>query len=123
VYGSGPYNNGPYNNGPYNTASWFWTTVNDPWFVPFRRAYTNSAPLAPALGRSRRLARLEEKIAELGRKLAIARHESILHAREIILERLWEMRRFGLPLLQGFSLVRRQGRVAGESNYYRVMLC
>jgi hypothetical protein len=86
-------------------------------------AWYSTRDVAPAWGRSRRLARLEEKIAEFGKKLALARHESILHAREIVLERLREMRAFGLPLLRGFVLVRRQGRVCGESNYYRAMLC
>jgi hypothetical protein len=104
-----------------NDTSWPFRNVrNDSWFP---LVSSNISRIEPPRSWSRRLASLDERIAEFGRKFAVARHESILAAREIVLGRLREMRRFGLPLLTGRTLVRRQGRVAGESNYYRVMLC
>lgn len=73
---------------------------------------------------NRRLAKLDRMIARFGRKVAEARHDSIVHATAIIMERLRRVRRSGALLLTSVvRLVQRRGRVCGEANYYRVMLC
>ena len=97
-----------------------WATA--PTIIIPNRSFSNY-PLAPR-PRSRRLAKLDVMIAEFGRKFALARHESILYARRLVSERLWLARRLGPLLLSGEPREhQRRGRVCGESNYYRVMLC
>jgi len=107
------YGNGPMTNGPLVLGDSWWANTTP----------TNTSWSVPAAWKNRCLIRLDQMIAKFGKKLAIARHESILHAREIVLEDLRRVRRLGAPILKAVVLVLRRGRVCGESNYYRAMLC
>jgi hypothetical protein len=100
-----------------------WAT--SPLVIIPNRSFSNFAPSESARSKNRQLARLCEMVAQFGEKVALARHESILWARRLIAEQLWLARRFGSStLLSGEPRAhQRRGRVCGESNYYRVMLC
>ena len=108
---------GPSNN---RGSTLFWEPL---WTRTWTRTRDGNAPSPRRNSENRSLARLAEMIEKFGQKLAMARHESILHARKATLEKLQALRRFGAPLLAGVVLPRRNGRVCGESNYCRVMLC
>ena len=73
---------------------------------------------------TRHEARLNRSIARFGKKLAIIIHANIAWAKLLFMEELRRVRRLGCPLLTSLThLVQRRGRVCGESNYYRCMLC
>lgn len=110
----------------YNTTNATNTTV--PWTITIYQrpqwTFGNEPSFYPDRGLNRQLRRLREMVQEFGKKVAEARHANILWARQLIDEQLRWLRRFGTPMLAGLHQpVQRRGRVCGESNYYRVMLC
>lgn len=104
------------------------TVSTYPLYYGFDTVWSNSnvttASVYPDVGFNRRLARLEEAIRQLGRKLAMTRHLNILWAKALIDEAARWCRRLGAPPPPGLrSAPQRRGRVCGEANYYRTLLC
>ena len=103
------------------------TTAWTPWSITIYRApswSSNNDPQSYPERFNRQLRRLNYMIEQFGKKVALARHENIMWARRLIAEQDWWLRRIGTPVLAGLPrLVQRRGRVCGESNYYRAMLC
>jgi hypothetical protein len=94
---------------------------DDYWAVTLHRS--NQPRLRRIWSDARRFRGLGEMIDRFGKKLAMVLHEARARGLAAYLERERLVRRFGVLTLSGVVLERRRGRVAGESNYYRVMLC
>lgn len=110
-------------NGNTNSTTPYTVIVHSPLIRPYN-SYPNDTVKSRGWGSNRKLAGLDRMVKEFGKKVAMARHENIMWARRLIAEQDWWLRRIGTPVLAGLPrLVQRRGRVCGESNYYRAMLC
>ena len=109
----------------YGTSNHTITIHSGPWTIVTQGTSLWSGTNYPIeVRRSKRLTRFDKNLAEFGEKVALARYENIIWARRLIAEQDWWLRRIGTPVLAGLPrLVQRRGRVCGESNYYRAMLC
>ena len=104
------------------------TTVSTPWTITVGYtapwASSNLSYSTEPFRVTRHADRLNRSIARFGKKLAIIIHANIAWAKLLFMEELRRVRRLGCPLLTSLThLVQRRGRVCGESNYYRCMLC